>query len=93
MTLATREIEEQMPKVNEFTVYKRRWLMLALFSICSAANALPWSQFSIIANVITKYYGVTTTWVDWTSMIYFVLYIVLIAPGTYFLDKWVSIHL
>jgi len=37
-----------------------------------------------------SYYGISDKWVDWTSMIYMILYIPLIFPGSWFLDKVVS---
>lgn len=37
-----------------------------------------------------RYYGVSTTWIDWTSMIYMILYIPLVFPGSWLLDKLVS---
>uniref|UniRef100_A0A1B0G294 Uncharacterized protein n=1 Tax=Glossina morsitans morsitans TaxID=37546 RepID=A0A1B0G294_GLOMM len=33
------------------------------------------------------YYGVSDVWIDWTSMVYMILYIPLIFPGSWFLDK------
>uniref|UniRef100_A0A1B0DDT6 Major facilitator superfamily (MFS) profile domain-containing protein n=1 Tax=Phlebotomus papatasi TaxID=29031 RepID=A0A1B0DDT6_PHLPP len=71
----------------EFRVYKRRWIVLAIFCLYSASNALQWIQYSIIANIVQRYYGITSTWVDWTSMIYMVLYIPLITPASWILDK------
>ncbi|XP_058465771.1 heme transporter FLVCR2 [Malaya genurostris] len=72
---------------GEFKVYKRRWLVLAIFVMYSASNALQWIQYSIIANIIQRYYDITSTWVDWTSMIFMILYIPLIFPASWILDK------
>jgi FLVCR family feline leukemia virus subgroup C receptor-related protein len=71
-------------------VYKRRWLVLVLFVLYSMSNAMQWIQYSIIANVVIKYYGVASSWVDWTSMVYMIFYVVLIVPGSWALDKFVS---
>ncbi|KAL5287119.1 hypothetical protein ACFFRR_008205 [Megaselia abdita] len=73
---------------GEFKVYKRRWAVLILFAFYSASNAMQWIQYSIINNIIIKYYGINDKWVDWTSMIYMILYIPLIFPGSWFLDKF-----
>lgn len=72
---------------GEFKVYKRRWLVLAIFVMYSASNALQWIQYSIIANIVQRYYNITSTWVDWTSMIFMILYIPLIFPASWILDK------
>ncbi|XP_049295809.1 feline leukemia virus subgroup C receptor-related protein 2 [Anopheles funestus] len=72
---------------GEFRVYKRRWIVLAIFVMYSASNALQWIQYSIIANIVQRYYNITSTWVDWTSMIFMILYIPLIFPASWILDK------
>lgn len=71
-------------------VYKIRWFILALFVMYSASNSLQWIQFSIIADVVTEFYGVEYTAVNWTSQLYMVLYIPFIFPASYLLDKLVS---
>ncbi|XP_019867522.2 uncharacterized MFS-type transporter C09D4.1 [Aethina tumida] len=79
--------ESQLPEIPKIKVYKTRWLILGIFVLFSASNALQWIQYSIITSTITKYYNISTTWVDWTSMIYMVLYIPFIFPGSYILEK------
>lgn len=78
-------------QATETKVYKKRWLMLAIFVVYSASNAMQWIQYSIIANVIMDYYKVSSFTVDMTSMIYMITYIPFIFPASYFLDKYVSI--
>uniref|UniRef100_A0A6B2EFF3 Choline/ethanolamine transporter FLVCR1 n=1 Tax=Phlebotomus kandelakii TaxID=1109342 RepID=A0A6B2EFF3_9DIPT len=86
-TASDDHLESQKPASGEFRVYTRRWIVLAIFCLYSASNALQWIQYSIIANIVQRYYGITSTWVDWTSMIFMVLYIPLIFPASWFLDK------
>lgn len=38
----------------QIKVYRRRWLMLAIFVLIFMTNAFQWIQFSIINNLITK---------------------------------------
>ncbi|CAD7092327.1 unnamed protein product [Hermetia illucens] len=73
--------------IQEYKVYKIRWLVIFLFAFYSASNAMQWIQYTIINNIIVKYYNVSGTWVDWTSMIYMAIYIPLIFPGSWFLDR------
>ncbi|XP_044744050.1 uncharacterized MFS-type transporter C09D4.1 [Chrysoperla carnea] len=73
-------------KEAEYRMYGKRWLILGIFVFYSALNAAQWIQYSIIANVISKYYGVRSVFIDWTSMIYMVTYIPLIFPASYLLD-------
>ncbi|XP_063221497.1 heme transporter FLVCR2-like isoform X2 [Bacillus rossius redtenbacheri] len=68
-------------------VYRRRWLILAIFIAYSMSNAVQWVQFSIISNVVVGYYGVDSFLVDLTSMIYMITYIPLVFPASWMLDK------
>jgi len=72
---------------SEYKVYQMRWLMLALFVAYSTSNAFQWTQLVIITSILEKYYDISTLTVSWTSMIYMVLYIPLIFPAAWLLDK------
>ncbi|XP_032786902.2 feline leukemia virus subgroup C receptor-related protein 2 isoform X1 [Daphnia magna] len=75
------------PLPTQTKVYRRRWLMLVIFILVSMSSAFQWIQFSIITNLIMKYYNVDSTTVDWTSLVYMVTYIPLIFPGAWIMDK------
>lgn len=75
---------------DSYTVYRTRWVMLALFVLYSTSNSLQWTQYTIISDVIVKYYGVTSNVVSWTSMVYMITYVPLIFPASWLLDKTVS---
>ncbi|KAI1731627.1 major facilitator superfamily domain-containing protein [Ditylenchus destructor] len=76
-------------EANEQTrVYAKRYAMLGMFILLSASNAMQWIEYSIIAHIITEYYKVSYAAVDWTSMIYMLMYMLLIFPGSWFLDKY-----
>lgn len=72
-------------------LYSRRYAILALFVVYSASNALQWIEYAIVSDHVMKYYGVGSFYVDCTSMIYMLTYIPLITPGSWFLDKYVSL--
>ncbi|CAK9799523.1 Feline leukemia virus subgroup C receptor-related protein 2 [Anthophora quadrimaculata] len=72
----------------ETKVYKRRWLMLGLFTLYTGMSSFQWIQYSIITNIITRYYGVSSLAVDWTSMAFMGYYVIFIFPATYLLDRW-----
>ncbi|KAG7260732.1 hypothetical protein CRUP_026889 [Coryphaenoides rupestris] len=71
----------------ETKLYKRRWAMLFVFSAYSMSNAFMWLQYSIISNIFVRFYNVNAIAVDWLSMIFFLTYIPLILPVTWFLDN------
>ncbi|PZC72144.1 heme transporter FLVCR2 isoform X1 [Helicoverpa armigera] len=70
-----------------YDVKQNRWVILCMFVIYSASNSMQWTQYTIIQDIIMKYYGVTGNVVSWTSMVYMITYVPLIFPGSWFLDK------
>ena len=68
-------------------VYYRRWLMLLIFCLVSMSNAAQWIQYGTISNVVRDYYNVEYFTVNWLSMIYMLVYIPLIFPVTWLLEK------
>jgi FLVCR family feline leukemia virus subgroup C receptor-related protein len=73
-------------------LYKRRWLILLIFVLYSMSNAMQWIQYSIISNIVTRYYAVDSYAISWTSMIYMITYVPLIFPASWFLDKMVTLR-
>ncbi|KAK3522356.1 hypothetical protein QTP86_007644 [Hemibagrus guttatus] len=71
----------------ETHLYKRRWLIVFLFSSYSLCNSYQWIQYGIINNIFMKFYNVDSFTIDWMSMIYMLTYIPLIFPVTWLLDK------
>ena len=76
-----------LAETSEAKVYRRRWVMLVLFSAVSASNAFMWLQYGIVSNIFTRFYGVDPLAVDWLSMIYLLTYIPLILPVLWLLDS------
>ncbi|XP_076873390.1 choline/ethanolamine transporter FLVCR1 isoform X2 [Brachyhypopomus gauderio] len=75
------------PKPLETKLYRRRFAVLTIFSLYSLVNAFQWIQYSIITNIFTDYYSVSSLQVDWLSVVYMVAYVPLIFPATWLLDK------
>ncbi|XP_054166067.1 uncharacterized MFS-type transporter C09D4.1-like [Oppia nitens] len=68
-------------------LYKKRYYILLLFIFLSMSNAFQWIEYSIIENIVIKYYSTTTFGVNCTSVVYMAAYIIGIIPATYLLDK------
>lgn len=71
-------------------LYKARWTMLAVYMVYSMANAVHWIQYSIISNITAKFYDVSSFAVDTTSTIYMIVYVPLVIPASWVLDRLVS---
>ncbi|GFU78971.1 feline leukemia virus subgroup C receptor-related protein 1 [Trichonephila clavipes] len=75
-------------KMEEHTrLYRSRFLMLFLFVTYSMASAFQWIEYSIISNILSKYYGVPEFDISYTSMVYMIFYIPLIVPANWILEK------
>ncbi|KAK9747270.1 Major Facilitator Superfamily [Popillia japonica] len=72
---------------SEIKLYPIRWIVMGLASLYAACNAIQWLQYSIITNIIVKYYGVSSVAVDWTSMIAMGTYPVFMLPAMYLINK------
>uniref|UniRef100_UPI00358EEE42 heme transporter FLVCR2-like n=1 Tax=Myxine glutinosa TaxID=7769 RepID=UPI00358EEE42 len=68
-------------------VYRRRWLIVFIFCLYSLVNAFQWIEYSSISNIIREYYQTKHVAVDWLSMVIMVVYVPLIFPVTWLLDK------
>ncbi|GMS99994.1 hypothetical protein PENTCL1PPCAC_22169, partial [Pristionchus entomophagus] len=77
-------------ETDDFThrVFSRRWAMLIMFILLSGSNGMQWTQYTIIVDHVTNFYGVTPNAVDWTSMIYMLTYILFFVPASWFLDRF-----
>lgn len=68
-------------------LYKRRWVILLLFTLYSMSNAYQWIQYGIISNIFMSFYKVDALSIDFLSMVYMIAYIPLIFPVTWLLHK------
>ncbi|XP_034246413.1 uncharacterized MFS-type transporter C09D4.1-like [Thrips palmi] len=75
-------------KPPETKVYKRRWVILLLFVGVVVFNAVPWMQYSVLADVVSTYYGVSNEMIEWTILSYNVAAMMLIVPAAFILDKY-----
>ena len=69
-----------------FVLYKRRWLILALFSLISMTNEVIWISLSSITSIVKEYYQVSYIAVNWLSMVYMLFY-VFVLLSAYVLTK------
>ncbi|XP_021928685.1 feline leukemia virus subgroup C receptor-related protein 2-like isoform X3 [Zootermopsis nevadensis] len=80
-------LEQETAPPLQCREYRRRWVMLAIFVLCSMANSMHWLQYSIIANIMMRYYNVSSLAINWTSMIYMACYIPFVFPASWVLDR------
>ncbi|XP_046751539.1 uncharacterized MFS-type transporter C09D4.1-like [Diprion similis] len=85
---ATEKYEKFLePETLEVKVFKRRWLQLFLFVLYSASNGLQWLQYTIITNIICRYYNVSRITVALTTVVLMVSYMLLLVPTSYLINR------
>ncbi|XP_022917980.2 choline/ethanolamine transporter flvcr2a-like [Onthophagus taurus] len=83
-----REVDLNEPGSVDFKLYKYRWVVLFIFCFYSCMNFAQYLQFSIITNIVKRYYDLETFDVSWTSLVFMIGYIVLFIPVSYLMEKY-----
>ncbi|XP_046586986.1 uncharacterized MFS-type transporter C09D4.1-like isoform X2 [Neodiprion lecontei] len=81
-----KDTPEPVQNTLEVKVFKRRWLQLALFILYSVNTYIHMYQYTIISNIICRYYNVSSLAVAWTTIISQVVYLVLVIPCSYLIN-------
>lgn len=68
-------------------VYKRRWLILFIFSCISFANGVLYTCIVSINDIISRYYKVREEQVDWAGNIFPFAYIFMALPSAYMMTS------
>ncbi|CAH1102513.1 unnamed protein product [Psylliodes chrysocephalus] len=68
-------------------VYGKRWLILIIYIAYATLSTLQWVEYSIITNVVSKYYHVSASAVDWTAMSFSIMWPILVFPASFIIDK------
>lgn len=70
--------------------YKQRWFILIIYIAYATFSTSQWLEYSIITDVIMKYYEVSASDVNWTSIIFMLMWPVLVFPTSFIIDHMVS---
>ena len=70
------------------TSHPYRWIILSFYFIISISIQIQWLAFASISDVAKEFYQVSTLKIDFLSIIYMVVFIVLSVPTSYFIDKF-----
>ena len=68
-------------------LFKRRWLMLLIFSLNTMSNGVLFMGLSSISNVSARYYNVSTVLIEWLSNMYMVVYVFTALPAAYVMSR------
>ncbi|XP_015119902.1 feline leukemia virus subgroup C receptor-related protein 2 [Diachasma alloeum] len=87
--------EEKNISKMEIKDSKWRWVLMAVYIFYCGISAFQWVEYSIVANIIVRYYNVTVEKVDYTAMAYMLFPIPLVIPGSHLAEciglRWTNI--
>ncbi|XP_075247403.1 solute carrier family 49 member A3-like isoform X1 [Convolutriloba macropyga] len=73
---------------GEFKQYKRRWILLSIVFFLNYTNATMWICFAPVADSTASYFGVSLSWVNMLTAIYFIIFIPFNFVGTYMAERF-----
>lgn len=75
-------------KEPEYKVYPYRWLLLALILPAIVAIEALWLTFAPISKAVSAFYHVTPLGVDMFSISYMIMYLVMVVPASWVIDRF-----
>ena len=75
---------ENVPVIQ---TYRWRWVVLFVFSLNPIMINIIWIPSAPIANVVSCFYDVSLSWVNALSEVYMLVYVLLLFPVIWILDK------
>ena len=69
-------------------IYPYRWIILSLYVLITIIIEIQWLTFASISGVAQQFYQTTAFGIDFLSMIYMIVFIVMSIPASYIIDTW-----
>ncbi|KAJ8938162.1 hypothetical protein NQ318_011927 [Aromia moschata] len=64
-----------------------RWLILIIYIIYATISTFQWVEYSIITNIVMRYYNVSASAVEWTAVVFMVMWPILVFPASFIIDR------
>jgi FLVCR family feline leukemia virus subgroup C receptor-related protein len=68
--------------------YPKRFVVLALFGLCSMCNAFQWIEYAIVSSMLGPYFSVSLQAINVTSLLYMFIYIPGVLPASWILARY-----
>ncbi|XP_056637621.1 uncharacterized MFS-type transporter C09D4.1-like isoform X1 [Diorhabda sublineata] len=76
-----------MSQKSVVKVYKIRWLILITYIAFATLSTMHWVEYSIITNIVMKYYHVSASDVNMTSLCFAIAWPIFVLPASFIIDK------
>lgn len=74
--------------ISEIKVYPYRWVILSLYVLITVIIEIQWLTFASISGVAQQFYQTTALRIDFLSMVYMIVFIIMSIPASYIIDTW-----
>lgn len=72
--------------MDQIKVYPYRWVVLSLYILITVIIEIQWLTFASVSSIAQEFYQTTALRIDFLSMIYMIVFIVMSIPASYILD-------
>ena len=73
---------------TEIKIYPYRWIILSLYVLITIIIEIQWLTFASISEVAQQFYHTSPLRIDFLSMIYMIVFIIMSIPASYIIDTW-----
>jgi len=77
-----------MGQSNNIKVYGYRWVILAIYFLITLTIEVQWLTFASIASAAQDFYKASSLEIDFFSIIYMVIFIIMSIPASYIIDTY-----
>lgn len=76
--------------VEVVKAFNSRWYILAVYVYYATISCFQWVEYSIVSNIVMRYYQVSLSAVDWTGVMFMIVWPIFVFPSSFLIDKLVS---
>lgn len=73
---------------SDIKIYPYRWVILAIYFFIAAVIQMQWLTFASVSSAAQEFYQTTALRIDFLSIIYMIVFIVMSIPASYIIDTW-----
>lgn len=84
----TVKLLEPTGTTGDIKVYRKRWLVLAVFFFHLVGTNIAWITVGSIATEAECYYDVNVFWINSLSYVFYVTYVMFFGVATWFLERY-----
>jgi MFS family permease len=71
---------------SEVKIYPYRWVILSLYFLITVIIEIQWLTFASVSTAAQEFYKTTALRIDFLSMIYMIVFIIMSLPASYIID-------